>query len=161
MQLVSNKFADLRSKDSRSTDLTVGTDEQDWEGFGEEEPEKYVDAPKSDGTALVGKNTRKSEKKRRKLEERQKKRAASKAKKSQNAFEALGTANEGEDIVDNEEGDGKQKWMFRTFGISDHYSICMGNPEPVFSDTFVSGPHEVLAADCDTTICYTRNLGRP
>lgn len=104
-KLLSNKSTDLRSKDSRNTDRTVGTDEQEWEGFGEGEPEKYVDARRSDGTALVEKGTRESEKKRRKLEENQKKRAASQAKKSKNAFEALGTANEGEDIVDDDEGD--------------------------------------------------------
>ena len=114
MQLLSNKFGSLRSKDSRATDLIKGIDEQEWEGFGEEEPEEYKDAPKSDGTVLVGQDTRESEKKRRKLEERQKKRAASKAKKSRNAFEALDTANEGEDMVDDEEGDGKQKWVLGT-----------------------------------------------
>lgn len=104
-KLLSNKSTDLRSKDSRNTDRTVGTDEQKWEGFAEGEPEKYVDARRSDGTALVEKGTRESEKKRQKLEAKQKKRAASQAKKSKNAFEALGTANEGEDIVDDDEGD--------------------------------------------------------
>lgn len=104
-KLLSTKSTDLRSKDSRNTDRTVGTDEQEWEGFGEGEPEKYVDARRSDGTALVEKGTRESEKKRRKLEEKQKKRAASQANKSKNAFEALGTANEGEDTVDDDEGD--------------------------------------------------------
>lgn len=101
-KLLSNKSTNLRSKDSRNTDRTVGTDEQEWEGFGEGEPEKYVDARRSDGTALVEKDTRESEKKRRKLEEKQKKRATSQAQKAKNAFEALGTANEGEDIVDDE-----------------------------------------------------------
>ena len=66
-----------------------------------------MDAPKSKGKIPVGKDTRKSEKKRRKQDERQKKRAASQPKISTNTFEALGAAGEGDDVADGEEGDGK------------------------------------------------------
>ena len=106
MQLLSSKSATLANQYSRVICGTEGTDEQEWEGFDEEESEKHVEARRSDGTDLVGKDNRKSKKKRRKQEEKQKKRAASQPNVSKNAFEALGTANEGEDIAD-DEGDGK------------------------------------------------------
>ena len=66
-----------------------------------------MDAPRSKGKIPEGKDTRKSEKKRQKLDKRQKKRAASQPKISTNTFEALDTAGEGDDVADGEEGDGK------------------------------------------------------
>ncbi|CAD6563564.1 MAG: ATP-dependent RNA helicase [Alectoria sarmentosa] len=101
-KLLSSKSATLANQYSRVICGTEGTDEQEWEGFDEEESEKHVEARRSDGTDLVGKDNRKSKKKRRKQEEKQKKRAASQPNVSKNAFEALGTANEGEDIADDE-----------------------------------------------------------
>ena len=68
-----------------------------------------MDAPRPKDKVSAGKNTRKLEKKRRKHDEKQKKVAPPQAKISKNAFEALDTAEEGDDMLDGEEGDGKQK----------------------------------------------------
>ncbi len=102
MQLLSNKSATGSTKESKKLDEYIGTDEKEWEGFGEGESEKHVDALRSKGKIPVGKDTRKSEKKLQKQDEKQKKRAASQPKASTNTFEALGTADEGEDVADDE-----------------------------------------------------------
>ena len=65
-----------------------------------------MDAPRLKGPALLGKDTRKTEKPR-KQEKKQKKRVASDLKTTRNSFEALGRADEDEAIADIEEGDGK------------------------------------------------------
>lgn len=108
IQLVSNERTHSRIESPITSHDVVGIAEDDWEGFGEEEPEKPVDARRLKGKAPLEKHTRKSEKKRRKQEERRKKRTASQPDMSKNTFEALGTTDEGEHIADDEEGDGKQ-----------------------------------------------------
>lgn len=107
VQLLSNERAHSRIEIPLSSDDVVGIAEDEWEGFGAEESEKQVDASRVEGKAPLGKHTPKSEKKRRKQEERRKKRTASQPDMSRNAFEALGTTDEGQHIAD-EEGDGKQ-----------------------------------------------------
>lgn len=108
MQLLSNERAHSRIESPLTSDDVVGIAEDEWEGFGEEDSEKQVDASRLKGKAPLEQHTRKSEKKRRKQEERRKKRTASQPDMSKNAFEALGTTDEGEHIADDEEGDGKQ-----------------------------------------------------
>lgn len=108
LQLLSNGRAHNRIESPPTSDDVVGVAEDEWEGFGEEESEKQVDTPRLKGKTPLEQNTCKSEKKRRNQEERRKKRTESKADISKNAFEALGTADEGEDVADEEEGDGKQ-----------------------------------------------------
>ena len=66
-----------------------------------------MDAPRLKGPALLGKDTRKTEKKPRKQEKKQKKRAACNLETTRNSFEALGRADEDEAIADVAEGDGK------------------------------------------------------
>lgn len=74
-----------------------------------------MDALPSKIKVFVKKDTGKSEKKRRKQDERQSKWAASRPKTSRNTFEALGTADQGEDIADDDEGDGKQRSIIENF----------------------------------------------
>lgn len=113
-QLLSNNFASRRSKEPKTPDTTVGIDEKEWEGFDEEESETHVDPRRSMGKVPREKDTSRVEKKRRKQDEKQKKEATSQPKASKNTFEALGTADEGRDIADNEEGDGKRKRMIES-----------------------------------------------
>ena len=115
VQPLSNKSTQRRVEESNTSDSDVIADEGGWEGFDEEETEKQVDAPELTGKPLLGKDSRMSEKKRRKQEENQKKRVASQPKISKNTFEALGSADEGGNIADNEEVDGKQKQMTENF----------------------------------------------
>ena len=106
MQLLSDKCTPRSTKGLITSDDVVGTAEDSWEGFGEEESERQVDASRMKGKASLEKNTRKS-KKLRKQEEKRQKRAASQPNMSKNAFEALGTADKDEQRTDDEEGDGK------------------------------------------------------
>ena len=82
-----------------------------WEGLSEEESEKQRLARKLKGKAALKKITSKSEEKGRKQEGKQKKRAAFQPEISKNTFEALGTAEDGENIADHEESDSKQERM--------------------------------------------------
>ena len=138
MQLLSNKSATRLSKETEDPGATVGLYEAEWEGFGKEESEKRVDPPPSKGEALAGKDTRKSEKRRRKQDERKKKRAASQPQSSRNAFEALGTADEGEDRADAEEGDGKRNRMIESFFLSLTVLVSAWNPLNLSSRTISS-----------------------
>lgn len=113
MQLLSNQPADRRTLESKTLAGTVGFDEIEWEGFGEEESEEHVHALTSNGKVPVGKDTCKSEKKHRKQDKKQKNLVASQPKQSKNTFEVLGIADDGDEIADDEEGDGEQKPMIK------------------------------------------------
>ena len=115
MQLLSSKSPARKIKKSKSPDHTAETEEKDWEGFGEEESEAHKDVSRSKDKVPMGKNTQNSEKKRRRQDEKQKKQRASQPKRSANTFEALGTADEGGDSVDDKEGDGKQEGRVKSF----------------------------------------------
>ena len=108
-QLLSNQPVARRIKEPEASAHSIETEEQEWEGFGEEQSEKHMDPSK--GKSLVGKDSRKSEKRRCEQDEKKKERAASAPKRSKNTFEVLGTADEGEDITDNEGCDSKQHRM--------------------------------------------------
>lgn len=114
MQLLSNKSATRGNKEPKNLNNTAGTDEKEWAGFGEKESESYAHAPRPTGKGAVGTDT-KSEKGSREQIEKSKKRAVSQAKISKNTFEALKKPDEGEDIANGEEGDGKQKRMIEDF----------------------------------------------
>lgn len=73
-----------------------------------------MDAPLSKDKVPVGKDTRSLEKKRRKSDDKQKKHIVSQAKTSKNTFEALGKADNDDDVAD-EEGDGEQISMNDNF----------------------------------------------
>ena len=107
MQLSANKAVIKNTNEARTPVVTVGIDEKEWEGFGEEGSGEQVDVSKSNGKVLARKDTPKSENKRGKQDEKQKKRAASQSTSSQNNFAALGTEDEGKDRADDEEGDGE------------------------------------------------------
>ena len=158
MQVLSKKSPTSKIKEPKTPDLTERSGEKEWEGFGEEESGKQIDTPRSKGKDLVGKDTRKSEKKRGKQDEEKKSRAASQPTSSENTFKALGTADESNDRADDDEGDGKQRWMVERFllwlSIS---SFCVGFPTSVLFDGLFSLTHEVLAANCDTAVYHPRN----
>ena len=109
MQLLPSKPANRIVKESKAPDDTAGTDEREWEGFGEEGEEEDEDASRTKGMVPVEKDSRNSEKKRRKQDSNQKKQEASQQKRSSNTFEALGTGDEGGDSADEKESDGKQE----------------------------------------------------
>ena len=67
-----------------------------------------MEAPGTKDKVPVGNDTRKSEKKRRKPDEVQKRHTVSQANTSKNAFEALGTADEDDNVADDGEGDGER-----------------------------------------------------
>ena len=106
MQLLSNKPVHRNNKEPDTSNGIGRTDEDEWEGFGEDKSEEQVDAPILKGPAPLGKDTRKT-KKPRKQEKKQRKRAASNLETTRNSFEALGRADEDEAIADVAEGDGK------------------------------------------------------
>ena len=118
MQLLSNKSTHRRIEQSNTSEHDVRTDEDGWEGFGEDETEKQVDAPRLTGKAPLGKESSMSEKKRRKQEGKKKKRVASQPEVSKNIFEALGSADQDGNIADSEEIDGKRKHMTKKFFCS-------------------------------------------
>ena len=107
MQLLSNKAGHRSIKEPKTSDGDGRIYEDEWEGFGEDESEEQVDAPKLKGPAPLRKDTSKTEKKPRKQEKQQKKRAASNVEATRNSFEALGRADEDGGTTDIEEGDGK------------------------------------------------------
>lgn len=109
MQLLSTKPANRIIKESKAPDDTAGTDEREWEGFGEEKSDTHVDASRTTAKVPVEKDSRNSEKKRRKQDSNQKKQETSQPKISNNTFEALGTVDEGDDSADEKESDGKQE----------------------------------------------------
>ena len=110
-QLLSNQPLAKRINEAKASARNVETEEQEWEGFGEEQFEKHMGPSISKGKSTVGNDSRKSEKRRREQDERKKERAASAPKRSKNTFEVLGTADEGEDITDSEGCDSKQHRM--------------------------------------------------
>lgn len=118
MQPLSKKSTHIRVEEFKTSDGDGRADEDGWEGFSEDETEQQVDAPRLTGKAPQGKESRTTEKKRRKQEEKQKKRVASQPEISKNTFEALGSADEGGNIADNEEVDGKQKQTTENFFCS-------------------------------------------
>ena len=63
----------------------------------------------------MGKNTHAPEKKRQKKDKGERMQAASQPPSSQNAFEALDIQEEGDEGIDDDEGDGKQKGMIGFF----------------------------------------------
>ena len=107
MQLLSNKPGNGSIKELNTSDGVGRTDEDEWEGFGEDKSEEQVDAPRLKGPAPLGKETSKTEKKLRRHEKKQKKRVPSNLETTRNSFEALGRADEDEAVADTEEGDGK------------------------------------------------------
>ena len=109
MQLLSSNPADRKLKEFQAVDDTAGTDEREWEGFGEKEEEEDEDASRTKGRVPVEKDSRNSEKNRRKQDSNQMKQEASQQKRSSNTFEALGTGDEGGDSADEKESDGKQE----------------------------------------------------
>lgn len=107
MQLLSSKPANSIIKESKTPDDTAGTNEREWEGFGEEKSDIHVNALRTKAKAPVEKDSRNSAKKRRKQDSSLKKQEASQPKRSSNPFEALGTADEGDDSAEEKESDGK------------------------------------------------------
>ena len=64
---------------------------------------------------VANKDSRTSEKKRRRQDQDKKKQEASQPNASRNAFEALGTVDEGSDLADEKESDGKQEGRIENF----------------------------------------------
>ena len=114
-QLLSNQPAARRIKEPEALAHIGNIEEQEWEGFDEEQSQKHSGPSISKGTFSEGNDSRKSEKKRNEQDEKKKERAASATKRSKNTFEVLGTADEGEDIVDREECDSKQNLMIQDY----------------------------------------------
>ena len=106
-QLLSNKSVHKSIKEPNISDGLGRTDEDEWEGFGEDISEEQVVVSRLKGPVPLGKDTRKTEKKPRKREKKHQKRAASNLEQTRNSFEALGRADEDGATADIEEGDGK------------------------------------------------------
>ena len=109
MQLLSNKSGHRSIKEPNTSDSVRRTDEDEWEGFGEDISEEQVDTLRLKSPAPLRKETNKTEKKPRRQEKKQKKRAASNLEITTNSFEVLGRADEDEAIAGIEEGDGKHE----------------------------------------------------
>ena len=157
MQLLLNKPVHRNIKESSTSNGIGRTDEDEWEGFGEDEFEEQVDSLRLERSASLRKDTPKTEKPR-KQEKKQKKKAASNLETTRNSFEALGRADDDEATADIEESDGKHDLRIACVPKPDNPSVCVGFFASLFSDNVVSRPHEVLAANCDTTVYHPGNL---
>lgn len=118
MQLLSNKSAPRVIEEPSTSEHVARKSESQWEGFGEENSEDQFDASRLKGTVPLEKDTCKPKTKPRKQEKKQKKRSTSRPEITGNTFGVLDRADEDEDIVDDEESDGKQKRMIERISCS-------------------------------------------